>query len=113
MKMHHPVLALTLCSVLICGASADAKKAGLTTDKKQFSYAVGQQIGRQLKSSGLDIDTKTLADSIQDVLSGKESKLSPDEMRAAMGKANEAAQAKMESAGKENKSKGDKFLADN
>src|SRR3954471_15716637 len=97
MKKHHRVLAFALsASLLVSAASADAKKAGLTTDKKKFSYAVGQQIGRQLKSSGLDIDTKVLGESVGDVLGGKESKLSADEMRDAMGKANEAAQAKME-----------------
>jgi FKBP-type peptidyl-prolyl cis-trans isomerase FkpA/FKBP-type peptidyl-prolyl cis-trans isomerase FklB len=114
MKKHQGLLALALCTSLVVSvAAADAKKAGLTTDKKKFSYAVGQQIGRQLKGSGLDIDTKVLGDSIADVLAGKESKLTADEMRAAMGKANEAAQAKMESTGKENKAKGDKFLAEN
>src|SRR3954462_7478835 len=100
MKMHHRVLTVAVgaalgASMIASVASADAKKAGLTTDKKKFSYAVGQQIGRQLKGSGLDIDTKVLGDSIGDVLAGKESKLTADEMRAAMGKANEAAQAKM------------------
>jgi FKBP-type peptidyl-prolyl cis-trans isomerase FkpA/FKBP-type peptidyl-prolyl cis-trans isomerase FklB len=114
MNKHPRLLALALTAALtVSAASADAKKAGLNTDKKKLSYAIGQQIGRQLKGSGLDVDTAVLASSIQDVLNGKESKLSQEEIRAAMGKAGEAAQAKAEAAGKENKAKGDKFLAEN
>jgi len=104
-------IAISLAAAPIAGA--DAKKSGLNTDKKKLSYTIGQQIGRQLKGAGLEIDSTVLAQSIQDVLSGKESKLTPEEMQAAMGKANQAAQAKMEATGKENKAKGDKFLAEN
>src|SRR5579859_65224 len=94
-------------------AHADAKKAGLTTDKKKLSYTIGQQIGRQIKGSGLDIDPAVLAQSIDDVVKGKEPKLSPEEMQAVMSNASQAAKAKLEVAGKENRTKGDKFLADN
>jgi len=96
---------------------AHAADSSLNTDKKKLSYAIGQQIGtqvaRQIKGSGVDIDAAVLAQSIQDAIAGKKSKLTPEQMQAAMTKANEVAQAKMEVAGKENKAKGEKFLAEN
>lgn len=94
-------------------AFSGAKKADLSTDKGKISYTIGQQIGRQLKAQGMDIDTGTLAASIDDVMAGKESKLKPAEMQEVMMKAEQAEQAKQEAAGKENREKGDKFLADN
>jgi FKBP-type peptidyl-prolyl cis-trans isomerase FkpA/FKBP-type peptidyl-prolyl cis-trans isomerase FklB len=98
-------------------AVAHAADSSLNTDKKKLSYAIGQQIGtqvgRQIKGSGLDIDPVVLSQSIQDAIAGKKSKLTPEQMQAVMSKANDVAQAKMEAAGKDNKVKGDKFLADN
>ena len=101
------VLSLSMLS-LSC-----TKKADLSSDKGKLSYAIGQQIGKQMKAQNIDIDTGTLAASIGDALAGKESKLKPEEIQAAMMKAQQAAMAKMESQGKENKEKGDQFLAAN
>ena len=93
--------------------AADSTGAGLGSDKKNLSYAIGQQIGRQFKAQGLDIDAPTLTASIQDALKGKKSKLTPEQMEATMKKARDAQMAKSEAEGKENRAKGDKFLADN
>lgn len=93
--------------------SGAAKKSELSTDKAKLSYTIGQQIGRQMKTQGIDIDAEVLASSIQDATTGKESRLKPEEMRDVMMKTQQAENAKMAVAGKENKEKGDKFLADN
>jgi FKBP-type peptidyl-prolyl cis-trans isomerase FkpA/FKBP-type peptidyl-prolyl cis-trans isomerase FklB len=93
--------------------SGGQKKADLSSDKGKLSYAIGQQIGRQIKGQGIDIDADTLAASIGDAVSGKESRLKPEEMQAAMMKAQQDAMAKMEAEGKANKEKGEKFLAEN
>ncbi len=90
-----------------------SKKVDMTTDKAKVSYTIGQQIGQQLKRSGFEIDSDVIAASIGDVLAGKEPRLKPEEMQAAMTKAQQAQAAKADSAGKENKEKGEKFLADN
>jgi FKBP-type peptidyl-prolyl cis-trans isomerase len=112
MKSIAPLLALGTF-VIMPAHAADSKKSGLDTDKKKLSYTIGQQIGGQLKSQGVELDAATFASSIQDALSGKKPKLSNEEMQAAMAKAREAHQAKSEVEGKENKAKGDKFLSEN
>jgi FKBP-type peptidyl-prolyl cis-trans isomerase len=96
-----------------CAGKGASQNVDLTSDKAKFSYVIGQQIGKQMKSENLDIDTNVLAASINDVMAGKESRLSMAEMQGAMQKAQQAQSAKEEGAGKENKEKGDKFLADN
>lgn len=106
-------LATILATTISCGVMGGSKKVDITTDKGKVSYTVGQQIGQQLKRSGLEIDPDVLAASIGDVLAGKESRLKQEEMQAAMMKAQQATVEKAELTGKANKEKGEKFLADN
>ncbi len=93
--------------------SGAQKKADLTTDQGKLSYAIGQQLGRQLKGSGFQIDQNTLFASIAEALEGKEPKMTIPEMQAAFSKASEAEAAQMEVEGKANQEKGAKYLAEN
>lgn len=107
---------LSLVAILISFTSCDklgGSNVDITTDKGKISYTIGQQIGKQLKGSGLDVDTNVLAASIGDVLAGKESRLKPEEMQAAMMKAQEAQSQKASSEAKTNKENGEKFLSEN
>jgi FKBP-type peptidyl-prolyl cis-trans isomerase FkpA/FKBP-type peptidyl-prolyl cis-trans isomerase FklB len=109
---------LVLVLVLVLSASpafafGGKKKSNLDTDKAKLSYAIGQQIGRQLKGENLEIDVDALAGSIDDALAGRESRLSQQDIQGAMMKARDAQMAKMEAEGKANKDKGEKFLAEN
>ncbi len=108
--MKGILLCVAVAAVVISGCQ---KKVSVNTDKEKVSYAIGQQIGKQIKGSGMDIDTAVLAASIDDAVAGKESRLKPEEMQAAMMKTQEAAIAKQQEAAKENQAKGEKFLADN
>ncbi len=110
MNQIYQVIVVSLVSSLSLSC---AKKADLSSDRGKLSYTIGQQIGRQMKSQNIDVDPSALAASIGDVLAGKESQLKPEEMQAVMMKMQQAALAKMESQGKENKEKGDQFLAAN
>ncbi len=71
---------LLLCSTLTAG-SALAADPSLKTEQEKLSYAIGFQVGQSFKNEGLEIDSKTLAQAIDDVLKGNELKLSMDEMR--------------------------------
>jgi len=103
----------TLCALLSgCGASKP-KKLDLSSDKAKVSYTIGQQIGRQLKGSGFEVDPDALAASISDVLNGKEPQMKPEEMQAAMMKAQADQTTKSESEGKANREKGSQFLVAN
>ena len=71
---------LLLSSTLTAG-NALAADPSLKTEQEKFSYAIGYQVGQSFKREGLDIDSKALAQAINDVLSDSELKLSTDEMR--------------------------------
>ncbi len=77
---------ITLGTLLLCGTlaagNALAADPSLKTEKEKFSYAIGYQVGHSFKREGLDIDSKALAQAIDDVLKDNELKLSLDEMRS-------------------------------
>ncbi|MBC7385814.1 MAG: FKBP-type peptidyl-prolyl cis-trans isomerase [Cryobacterium sp.] len=111
MKKHF--LVLLTASLVLPLYAANAKKSDLTSEKAKLSYAIGQQIGRQLKNDQFDIDADVLSSSIKDASSGKPSKLTPADMQAVMMKAQQTVAAKAGEKAKENKEKGEKFLSEN
>lgn len=97
----------------LAATACTGKKADLSSDKGKMSYMIGQQIGGQFKQGKLDIDPDTLAASISDVLAGKESRLSKEEMEAVVKKVQAGQQAEAEAAAKANLESGTKFLEAN
>jgi FKBP-type peptidyl-prolyl cis-trans isomerase len=85
----------------------------LDTDKKKASYAIGQQIGQNLKNQNIDIDSDALALAIADATGGKESKLTKEQIQEAMGKLQEATMKKQQELAEANKKKGQEFLDKN
>ncbi len=94
---------------------ADKDQAGLDTTRGKYSYAIGQQIGNNLKRQRIDIDLKSFSIALEESVKGKESRLTIDEMRNAMkemarsieesGEDNEVA--------KKNKKEGEEYLRKN
>lgn len=91
------------------GHAADKPKS----EKERFSYAVGLQIGQNMKQQGTEIDSKFLTQGLQDGLSGAPAKLTNEEMQAAVQSQHQREAAKRESLAKTNLDAGQAFLADN
>jgi FKBP-type peptidyl-prolyl cis-trans isomerase FklB len=94
----------------ITSVAADSKPS---TEKEKFSYTIGFQIGQGFKRDNLDIDTKSMAQAIADVMNNKDPKLTMDEMRSSMEGAQKKLMAAREAKGNKAKAAGDKFLAEN
>jgi FKBP-type peptidyl-prolyl cis-trans isomerase FkpA/FKBP-type peptidyl-prolyl cis-trans isomerase FklB len=107
--MRLQVTAVTLLA-LIVGIGCSKK---LDTDKKKASYAIGQQIGQNLKNQNIDVDSDALAMAINDAANGKESKLTKEQIQEAMGKLQEATMKKQQEVAEANKKKGTEFLEKN
>jgi FKBP-type peptidyl-prolyl cis-trans isomerase FklB len=101
-----------LAAVFVLQAST-AIAAKPSSEKEQFSYAIGFQVGQGFKRDSLDIDTKAMAQAIDDVLNNKEPQLSMDEMRAAMESVQKKLLAARASKGEKAKTDGQAFLAAN
>ncbi len=89
----------------------------LETLTQRLSYIVGENMAHQLKNDGLDLDTNTIALAINDVMSGKPSRLSDVEKRSTVEQVQKESQERQMAAHAEqsakNKNEGAAYLAEN
>lgn len=110
---------ICLTTGMICAEDVPAKSGPveLKTTRDQASYAIGQDIGRRLKSGGLELNTAALLQGLTDFLSGKPSRLSDQQVQAVMEAFDREMQAKMQEKarieGEKNKKEGIAFLSAN
>jgi FKBP-type peptidyl-prolyl cis-trans isomerase FklB len=96
---------------------AAAPAQGFKTAKEKNSYAIGMEMGKGLKTQGIDLDSAVLIQGLKDALTDAKPQMSEEELRQVVT----ALQAEMrqkqmqaqETAAAENKTKGDAFLAAN
>ena len=111
--MNNFVSGAALLATLAAGALVGCNKAKLNTDQEKASYAIGQQIGRSLKMQNADVAVNSLEAGLKDAIEGKDAKLKPEEMQAALQKMQEASMKKAQEAAEANLKKGDEWLANN
>ena len=68
----------------------------LDTPEKKTAYAIGQEIGKSLKSTGMPVDADILTQSLQEALAGTAPRLTPEELQQLMMAFQQAAQAKQQ-----------------
>ncbi len=103
------------------GTKTPAAKAApalvLKTTKEKFSYAVGTNMGKSMKSQSVDVDPAILARGLKDALDGNKPLLTDEEMRASVAEVQKKVQdqqsAVAKQSGEKNKAEGDAFLASN
>jgi FKBP-type peptidyl-prolyl cis-trans isomerase len=106
-------MVMMVLPVVACAKNAPVLK----TDKDKLSYAMGMDLGAQLKSKSIDIDPSVFAAGLSDALAGRKTTLTAEEAKAAISElqrglaVKQAALAK--AAGDKNKAEGDAFLSAN
>jgi FKBP-type peptidyl-prolyl cis-trans isomerase FklB len=89
----------------------------LKTQKERASYAIGLNVGKQMKTQGVEVDFEALLRGFKDALSGAKPALTDKEIREtmmALQKESQARQAdRMKTEGEKNKKEGEAFLAEN
>jgi FKBP-type peptidyl-prolyl cis-trans isomerase len=96
----------------------DAKAhQGLTTDKEKQSYAIGMNLGENLKSQSVDIDPNLLLKGMKDTMAGGKTLLTQDEEHATLMALQtglrKTMMEKMQKVADKNKTEGVAFLAAN
>src|SRR4030043_2415992 len=76
------VLTIILSVGFLFSSSLADEKIELKDQKDKESYSLGYQFGQSLKSQGVDINLDIYASGIRDALGGKESQMTPEEIRA-------------------------------
>jgi len=107
-------LVLGLIAIFVGTTAYAAQPAtGLKTDQQKFSYAVGFQIGQNLKRQKLEIDSKAFTQGAQDALAGANARLKPEEMHAAIQAEQQKEIAKQQAHAQKNLEAGQVFLEAN
>jgi FKBP-type peptidyl-prolyl cis-trans isomerase len=101
--------ALTVLTLGLVGCD----KPDLKAEKGQYSYAIGSQIGRNIKEQNIDLDLKAFQAGVKDSFEGKELQLSEKERMDSLRKMSEGMREKETVAAGENLEKGQKFLEEN
>src|SRR5690242_5434456 len=106
-------------------AATTAKKQGtaakrplaLATQKQKASYAIGLNIGKNMKKDSVDVDTEILARGIRDALAGSKPLLTDDEAKAALvelqAEVRKHQQEEYQAASEKNQKEGEAFLVTN
>lgn len=110
MNLKNSIFGAGLVSVVVIGVGCEKK---LDTDQRKASYAIGQQIGQNLKNQNIDFDADVLAMSVKEASTGKPSKLKPEEMQQALMKLQETITKKQSELADKNKTEGMAFLEKN
>jgi FKBP-type peptidyl-prolyl cis-trans isomerase FklB len=106
-------IAMTVLPALVWAQEAPALK----TEKDKLSYAMGMDLGAQLKSVGVDLDAALFAVGLKAALAGAKTALTPEEAMAVITElqkslaTKQAAAARM--AGEKNRTESEAFLAAN
>jgi FKBP-type peptidyl-prolyl cis-trans isomerase FklB len=98
------------------GARAQEEPA-LATEKDRLSYALGMDLGGQLKARSVDVDPEVFARGLKTALAGGKTRLTEAEVRAIISEFQKAQVVKlaeaMRLAGEKNRREGEAFLAEN
>jgi len=109
MNFRLQSVAMVAAAVLVVGGCTK----NLDSDKKKASYAIGQQIGQNLKNQNIEVDADVLAMGISEAVAGKEGRMNKEQIQEAMQKLQESAMKKQQEVAEENKKKGQEFLEKN
>ena len=115
--MRTRLITILTTIAMLAGASlAQAEGTDLKDAKQKLSYAIGTEIGANLKKQGVDIDSKAFAAGLADAQTGK-LQLTDAEIKDALNTARTQLiakqQAKQQADGAANGKAGDAFLAAN
>ena len=97
--------------------AASRKPLLLSTQKQKASYAIGLNIGKNMKNDSVDVDTDILARGIRDALAGSKPLLTDEEIQAALvelqNEIRKRQQEEYQVAADKNQKEGEAFLAAN
>ncbi len=114
--MNRIVVSCVIGIGLMIPASVIVAETTIDSDEQKYSYALGYQIGsqikRQLDAENVELDVDAFVRGIADVLSGRGLALSQDEIMKAIEIKNEQEVEKMKELGDSNELSGEAFRAE-
>ena len=111
------ILSIVVLTFTFTANISATQKTKLVSEKEKISYSIGLSIGNNFKQQKIDIEMDSLAQGIEDALTGAKQKMTQEEIRQTMEAFRRQMQARAESnrqaASSGNQVEGEKFLAQN
>jgi len=113
MKQHRLAAAVALVGLVLAGCDSQTS-VELETPAQKASYGIGLNMGKSLAQEGMDdLDSKAVAQGIEDAVGKKEQRLKDDELAEAFAFLQKRAEERMAAMNEEAAKAGKKFLEEN
>jgi len=104
---------MALVGLVLAGCDSQTS-VKLETPAQKASYGIGLNMGKSLAQEGMDdLDSKAVAQGIEDAIGKKEPRLKDEELIEAFASLQKRAEERMKTVGEENAKAGKKFLEEN
>ncbi len=108
---------ILLIGIFVLTHPGQAEESLLKTKKDKISYAIGMDIGKNLKKQPVELNPETISQGLWDAMNDGKTLMTEQEYMETMtsfrNELNQKQTAQMKEAGDKNKKEGEKFLADN
>ena len=112
-KISYFTMTIFALLIAVLAINTTATAAEFKTSKQKYSYAIGFQIGNGLKRDNADVDVEAIKQGIADVLAGSKTKVSMEDMQAAVMEMQKSQNAARQAKGDKAKKAGMDYLAAN
>ncbi|WP_339512961.1 FKBP-type peptidyl-prolyl cis-trans isomerase [Pseudomonas sp. RL_15y_Pfl2_60] len=114
MKQHRLAAAVALVGLVLAGCDSQTNSVELKTPAQKASYGIGLNMGRSLAQEGMDdLDSKAVAQGIEDAIGKKEQRLKDEELVEAFASLQKRSEERLAKLSDESKAAGKKFLEEN
>lgn len=113
MRQHRLAAAVALVGLVLAGCDSQTS-VELKTPAQKASYGIGLNMGKSLAQEGMDdLDSKAVAQGIEDAIGKKEQKLKDEELMEAFAALQKRAEERTAKLAEESATAGKKYLEDN
>lgn len=114
MKQHRLAAAVALVGLVLAGCDSQTSEVKLESPAQKASYGIGLNMGKSLAQEGMDdLDSKAVAQGIEDAIGKKEQRLKDEELIEAFAFLQKRAEERMAAMNEESVKAGKQYLDDN
>ncbi len=114
MKQHRLAAAVALMGLMVAGCDSQTSEVQLETPAQKASYGIGLNMGKSLAQEGMDdLDSKAVAQGIEDAIGKKEQRLKDEELIEAFAFLQKRAEERLATINEEAAKAGKAFLEEN
>ncbi len=111
--MKKTLILVSLVTLSLAGCDKIKSAGGDKSDSQKYSYALGQQFGKNIKNLGVPLDKSALVSGLRNAIDGKEDKMDDKQIQEAMMMLKDARMAEIKGSSEKSQKETDKFFEEN